>query len=104
MTTAVVNVFYPRSETSKFNMDYYLSTHMPLADSKWKSLGLEKWEVVDLVEGPYSAQAILHFKDMDAFKAASGGPSAPEVFGDVPNFSNEEPVIIVGSSKATRTA
>lgn len=38
-----VSVLYPRS--AKFNMEYYLSTHMPLVQKSWASYGLKKYTV-----------------------------------------------------------
>lgn len=38
MAPATVTVVYPQG--AKFNMDYYKSTHMPLVQEKWGSMGL----------------------------------------------------------------
>ena len=46
---------YPKTETSTFDMDYYMKTHMPLVQEKWGSHGLKNWTVAKLDEsGGYS--------------------------------------------------
>ena len=38
---AEVNVLYPAKEGAKFDLDYYLATHMPLVSKHWSGLGLK---------------------------------------------------------------
>lgn len=40
---AHVSVLYPRK--AKFDMDYYLATHMPLVTKHWTQHGLKKYTV-----------------------------------------------------------
>ncbi|WPG98084.1 Hypothetical protein R9X50_00087000 [Acrodontium crateriforme] len=98
---ATVTVLYPAG--AKFNMDYYLSTHMPLVKEKWGPDGLTSYKVLKFNDNaPYSVQATLEFESLEAFQKAAGGPHTAEILGDVPNFSDKEPVLmpasIVGSS------
>lgn len=81
-------------------MDYYLKTHMPLVQEKWEKHGLTDWKVVQFQPGPdgskpYDVQAILTFKDAQSLATASEKDGGP-VFGDIPNFSNQQPLLLNG--------
>lgn len=45
----LVTVLYPQG---KFDLDYYLKTHMPLVESTWAPKGLTDWKVAKLGPGP----------------------------------------------------
>lgn len=99
-TESTVTVLYPAS--TKFDMDYYLKTHMPLVSERWGSFGLKAWYVSDLRGVPdqlYSVQATLVWDapegGLEGFKKA-GEAHGPEVMGDVKNFSTEAPIIVSG--------
>ena len=95
-------VLYPNEEDATFNMDYYLSTHMPLVSEHWQKHGLKGWRVVQFQTGPdgnkppYSVQATLLFDGPEDLQKALGSAEAATVFGDVPNFSNKSPVFLAG--------
>ncbi|KAF2771118.1 hypothetical protein EJ03DRAFT_45811 [Teratosphaeria nubilosa] len=98
--SAIATVLYPKG--AKFNMDYYLSTHMPLVQSKWGQYGLTGWKVLQFrEEDPYIVQATLEFQTTDAFGKAAAGPEVAEVMADIKNFSDKEPVIMPGSVVGT---
>lgn len=70
---------------------------MPLVHETWKPEGLKAWKVVELPDDqPYKIQAVLEFESLDAFKAAAGGAGAKKVMGDIPNFSDKQPVFLTG--------
>ena len=99
----VATVLYPQREGATFDMKYYLDTHMPLVDRIWKPAGLEKWEIqkLDLGMGgekpPYSVAALLTFPDQATCTAALGLAGSAEIFGDIPKFSSEQPVVMAGA-------
>ena len=71
------------------------------AGSSFKPFGIKGWRVLKAVGTPfggkpaYSVICNLEFDTADQFRsavAAEGGP----VFGDVPNFSNKDPVVVIG--------
>lgn len=98
-----VTVLYPAKEGAKFDMDYYLKSHMPLVSQRWGPHGLKQWYVSDLREskGTYSVQATLIWESgLDGFQKANAEHGA-EVMGDVANFSSEHPVIAVGGIVGT---
>ncbi|CAD0099736.1 unnamed protein product [Aureobasidium mustum] len=90
------SVIYPKG--TKFNMDYYLSTHMPLVQKNWGSYGLKKWTVVQMPEdSEYCVQAILEWESEDSSKKALASETASTVFGDVKNFSDKQPTFLDGN-------
>lgn len=100
MATAIT-VLYPNVEDATFDLDYYLAKHMPLVSERFTAHGLEGWRVAKFVgtptgdSAPYSIVATLEFGTADQFKAAVAA-EGKDVLGDVPNFSNKDPIIMIG--------
>lgn len=100
--TAVV--VYPNELDTTFDTDYYLQTHMPLVAKHWGPIGLKSWNVVkydrDLAgtSPKYLIAANLVWESEEAVKAAVSGETAPIIFGDIPNFTNKQPVTLAGST------
>lgn len=95
--TAQVTVLYPRKDGAKFDMDYYLATHMPLVSKHWTKYGLKSYSVTQLSpDAPYSVQAAMEWENIGAFQKAGQGPEAKEIFADVANFSSETPILCAG--------
>ncbi|GAB7349215.1 hypothetical protein MBLNU459_g8379t2 [Dothideomycetes sp. NU459] len=93
-------ILYPKG--AKFDMDYYLSTHMPLAQKHWAPLGMTSYKVLKFGDDqPYSVQATLEWPSVDAFVKATQAPATKEILGDVPNFSDKQPTIIPGEIVGT---
>ena len=92
-----VNVMYPKQDGGTFDYDYYLNTHMPLVKERVGD-ALKRCEVYKGISGaggapePYVTIASLWFDSVDAFGSAFG-PHAEEIMGDIPNFSNIQPVV-----------
>ena len=100
-----VSVMYP-NEGSKFDMDYYLGTHGPLVRDKWDSKGLKSLKVIKGVATPdpdtpppYQVIALLEFGGVEEFRAAVADSGA-EVLGDIPNFTDVQPVIQINDNIA----
>lgn len=104
-----VTVLYPNEEDSTFDMDYYLSTHMPLVSENWQKYGLKGWRVVQFQPGPdgakpqYSTQATLIWDSPEDLQKAMGGEETKSVMGDVPNFSNKSPLFLAGGVLKTQS-
>lgn len=103
-----ITVLYENVDDATFDLDYYMAKHMPLVDEKFKRFGIKGWRVIKAVGTPtgekprYSIIALLEFDAAQQFKdavAAEGGP----VFGDVPNFSNKAPVVVIGDVVGSAT-
>ena len=94
----VVMVMYPDAGSSKFDLDYYMASHIPLVRKLWSPLGLSDIQVLRGAPGPdgagptYTAIALLTFTSMDAFGAAAGAHGT-EIFADIPHFTDATPVI-----------
>jgi uncharacterized protein (TIGR02118 family) len=88
-----VSVFYPKSDNSKFDIDYYCNRHMPMVKQKLGA-ALKKMEVDYGLAGgapgskpAYAAMGHLYFDSVEAFQAAFG-PNAKEILADIPNYTN----------------
>jgi len=93
-----VNVLYRHTDATKFNMNYYLDTHIPLV-RKLLGAALKGVVVHQGIAGgapgsppEFTVIAELRFDSMDSFQAAFA-PHAPAVTGDIVNFTNVEPTI-----------
>jgi uncharacterized protein (TIGR02118 family) len=99
-----VSVFYPASDSAKFNMDYYCNSHMPMVQSKLgpacKSVAVEQGLGGAAPGAPptYVALGHLYFDSVTAFQDAFA-PHAQEIMADIPNYTNVQPVIQVSEVK-----
>lgn len=94
-----VSIYYPNTEKSIFNLEYYLTQHIPLVKRLLKPAGLENMEVDEGIGTPmpgnlvpYSVVAQLLFNNFEEIQTALGEHSI-ELTADVPNFTNVEPVV-----------
>ena len=101
---AVISVTYKSG--GKFDMDYYLKTHMPMVQKTWAAFGLKSWKVVQYTDpaSPYAVQALLEFDDVSQWEKASTASEAGPVFADIPNFSDVGPERLVGTVTGSATA
>ncbi|KAI8631135.1 hypothetical protein F5Y19DRAFT_473534 [Xylariaceae sp. FL1651] len=92
----VTSVVYLKG--TSFNMDYYLSTHMPLVQKEWGPYGLKSWKVAKYTspDAAYSVQAWLEWESQGHFEKAKASTSNDTVFADVPNFSDKGPELLAG--------
>ena len=86
-------VQFPNEDNLKFDMDYYVNTHMKMAVRDPK---LIKWETVKHSPGPDGSKpfvytTILDYADEASFHEFMASPQGREVFEDGPNFSNHRP-------------
>lgn len=99
-----LSVLYPNNEGSKFDMDYYCSSHMPMVQEKLGA-AVKGMAVEQGLRGgepdsrpAYVAMGHLYFDSVDAFEAAFG-PNAEEILGDIPNYTDIQPVIQLSEVK-----
>ncbi len=98
--SVIVTVVYPQTEGSTFDADYY-PKHLDLCVKHWGS-GLKRAEGIKGLPGPdgskppYHMIAILEFESQEAMGAAMGGPGTAEIMGDVANYTNVQPVTLIG--------
>ena len=99
-----VSVFYPNTAGCKFDMDYYLTRHMPMVQQKLggacKRVAVEQGITGGEPEmpAPYVAMGHLYFDSTDAFQAAFA-PHAQAILADIPNYTNSQPTIQISEVK-----
>ncbi|MGD9160912.1 MAG: EthD family reductase [Desulfobacteraceae bacterium] len=89
-------VLYPAGE-GKFNMDYYLNTHIPFAEKLLKPYGLVRVEVDKGIAGggpgeaaPYVAMAHMVFNSIEEFQKGTQAHDA-DLAADLKNFTEIKP-------------
>ncbi|KAK7541803.1 hypothetical protein IWX49DRAFT_592318 [Phyllosticta citricarpa] len=103
-TPVTVMITYPNVSDASFNYDYYLQTHMPLAERVWRPLGLIGYRALRISLGPTAAEAgqspytvmcLLEFASRKAWDEAWEA-AVTQLVPDVPNFSNQTPQFLIG--------
>ena len=99
-----VSVLYPNDTDTKFDVDYYCDSHIPMVKVKLgdacKNVAVEVGICGVSAEAPasYVAMGHLYFDSLDEFQQAFG-PHAEEIMGDAPNYTNVEPVVQISEVK-----
>lgn len=94
----VISVMYPSGSDNSFDLDYYLKTHIPLVQARWREFGLSNVQVLKGAAagngGPplYQAIALLTFGSVQEFQQA-GKVHGKEIFADIPKFTSAQPVV-----------
>jgi uncharacterized protein (TIGR02118 family) len=92
---AILTVLYPK--TSKFDMSYYLSHHIPTTTKAWEPLGMTSCIVAEVEDdADYVVKVLIGWKDLASWEKAKEGTAAKELGEDVKNFTDVTPVMIVG--------
>jgi uncharacterized protein (TIGR02118 family) len=93
-----VSVMYPYAADKHFDIDYYASKHMPMVRQKLGAV-VKKMEVEQGLAGGepgsppvYFGAGHLYCDSIEAFHAALA-PHAPEIFADIPNYTDVQPVL-----------
>ena len=99
-----VSVLYPRSGDAAFDMNYYVTKHMPMVRQKLgaacKGMAVEQGLAGGAPGAPPSFVALGHllFDSVDSFQKAFA-PHAKDIMADIPNYTKIEPVIQVSEVK-----
>lgn len=99
-----VSVLYPTTEGCAFDMDYYVNKHIPLVQSRLgaacKGASVEGGIAGGAPGQPpaYVAMGHLLFDSVEDFQS-SFGPHAPEIMGDIPNYTTITPIIQISDVK-----
>jgi len=99
-----VSVFYPAGEGTKFDMEYYCRSHVPMVGAKLgsacKKVAVEQGLAGGTPDAPptYVAMGHLYFDSVAAFEAAFA-PHAATIMADIPNYTNAKPVIQISEVK-----
>lgn len=93
-----VSVMYPNGPDARFDDDYYRDRHMPMVKELMGD-SLRYYTVDKGMAGgapasnaPYIAMGHLFCDSVDAFQAGFG-PHTKEIMGDIPNYTNQSPVV-----------
>jgi uncharacterized protein (TIGR02118 family) len=89
-----VTVIYPTKEGWTFDFEYYMSKHIPMV-SKMVGKGIEVRRGLSDATGataPYVCVATILTDNITEFQAVLAKHGA-EILGDVPNYTNIEPVV-----------
>ena len=99
-----VSVIYPNNPGGTFDMDYYLTKHMPMVGAKLKP-ALKAMTVDHGISGALPGTdaanrviATLSFDSAEAFQAAFI-PHAAEIQGDIANYTNIVPTVQISEVK-----
>jgi uncharacterized protein (TIGR02118 family) len=99
-----VSVFYPNAQGSRFDMQYYTASHMPMVQSKLGK-ACRRVEVDQGLAGgtpgsapTYAAIGHLFFDSMEAFQSAFK-PHANTILADIPNYTNTQPTMQISEIK-----
>lgn len=99
-----VSVFYPNRRDAKFDIAYYCDKHIPLVrrllGAAVKGAAVDQG-IAGIAPGspaPYVAIGHLLFESVEAFQKAFE-PHAAAIVGDIPNYTNLEPVIQLSEIK-----
>lgn len=94
MAMISVNIMYPKTDDSTFDMDYYMSTHMPMfADALGDAC--KSWGASTIKTGTWQAMGWAIVESQEAFDAALTEHGAA-IMGDIPNYTNVAPELVVG--------
>ena len=97
-------MLYPHSADAKFDMNYYVTKHIPMVRQKLgaacKGVAVEQGVAGGAPGAPPSFVAMGHllFESADAFQKAFA-PHANEIMGDIPNYTKIQPVIQISEIK-----
>jgi uncharacterized protein (TIGR02118 family) len=99
-----VSVFYPNKEGSKFDMDYYTNSHIPMVQEKLGA-ALKGVSMEQGIGGPgpgtkpiYTAMIHMLFESVEAFQGAFE-PHAEAIMADIPNYTDVQPAIQISEVK-----
>ena len=95
-----VSVYYPNNSGARFDHDYYANKHMPMVLEKLGAL-VVRGEVDKGIGGAapdapatYVAVGHLIFNSLEDFQQGFGS-HGDEIMGDIPNYTDIEPIIQV---------
>jgi len=99
-----VNVLYPNKDGARFDLNYYLTSHIPMV--KRVLGGALKGCVVEQgigggapgTKAEFSALCHLRFDSVEAFQAAFA-PHAADIQGDIAKYSSVQPIIQISDVK-----
>jgi uncharacterized protein (TIGR02118 family) len=104
-----ISILYPNNKDSRFDLSYYIKTHMPMsiallsAHSGFRGVSVEHGlgGGIPGTEAAYIAMCHFLFDSVENFMAAFT-PHAAGLQGDMPNYTDIEPIIQVNEVLISR--
>jgi uncharacterized protein (TIGR02118 family) len=99
-----ISVLYPNRDGAKFDMDYYVTRHMPMVRDTigpaCKGIGVEQGVAGGApgAPAPFVAVGYILLDSLQALEAAFA-PHVPKFLADIPNYTAIEPVIQISEVK-----
>jgi uncharacterized protein (TIGR02118 family) len=99
-----VSVLYPNRQGTNFDMSYYINRHMVMVQQllgpRLKGMSVEQGisGVQPGSSASYIAMGHLLFDSVEDFQT-SFGPHTQAIVGDIPNYTNSEPIIQISEVK-----
>lgn len=91
-----ISVMYPNGPEARFDEAYYRDRHMPMVQqlmgSYLQSYTVDRALPGNAADAPYIAMGHLFCTSLEAFQAGFG-PHTKEIMADVPNYTNQKPVM-----------
>lgn len=95
----IVSVLYPLAGGVRFDLGYYMDSHIPLVERLLKPMGLRQTRVFEStapgLDAEFGIIAELFFDTAEELNAALAAHGA-ETQADIPNFTDATPVIWMG--------
>lgn len=99
-----ISVFYPNSSGAKFDMNYYVSKHLPMVQKKLGA-ALKGVAAEQGIAGGQPGEAATYIAighlmcdSIETFQS-SFAPHAEAIMADVPNYTNVQPTIQISEVK-----
>jgi uncharacterized protein (TIGR02118 family) len=102
-----ISIFYPSKPGSRFDVDYYLNTHMPLTIGMLgpaiKAVSVEIGVIGGMADQlpPFTAICAFTCESVEAFTSAFL-PNADVLQSDIPNYTDIAPVIQVSEIRLSQ--
>ena len=91
---SVAVILYPVSSTP-FNMEYYISHHLPLCQRTWAKYGFKSWTACEVNDGKYAAKSVIVWDTPDGMATAVEKESEVTM-NDIKNYTDVQPEVIIG--------
>ena len=98
-------VLYPNKPDITFDLSYYLTIHMKMAEKLWGPLGMKTWVATQFQAGadgtkpPFFLSAVSEWTSREASEAAFASEAGETLLKDIQNFTNATPVLLTGDVK-----
>lgn len=100
-----VSVLYPNTPGAKFDHEYYRRTHCPMVEDRLREYGCLRVEIDKGLAGaegaapPFVAVGHIIVDTLEGFQKGMAA-HGKELTGDVPNYTNTTPQILVSQMTA----